>query len=52
MLAETKRTKLVNMLTATTQDVEKRMKEGFLGILAQGQDPDGAIKIGRALAKR
>lgn len=52
VLAETKRTKLVNMLTATTQDVEQRVKEGFLGILAQGQDPDGAIKIGRALAKR
>ena len=52
VLAETKRTKLVNMLTATTQDVEQRIKEGFLGILAQGQDPDGAIKIGRALAKR
>jgi hypothetical protein len=52
VLAETKRTKLVNMLTATTQDVEQRIKEGFLGILAQGQDADGAIKIGRAVAKR
>ena len=30
----------------------KRVKEGFLGILAQGQNPDEAIKIGRALAER
>jgi HpcH/HpaI aldolase/citrate lyase family len=52
VLAETKRVKLVNMLTATSQDVEQRVKEGFLGILAQGQDPDGAIKIGRAVAAR
>jgi hypothetical protein len=52
VLAETRRAKLVNMLTATTQDVEQRVKEGFLGILAQGQDPDGAIKLGRAAAGR
>ena len=52
ILAETKRVKLVNMLTATTDDVEKRVKEGFLGILAQGQNPDEAIKTGRALAGR
>lgn len=52
ILAETKRVKLVNMLTATRQDVEKRVKEGFLAILAQGQDPDAVIKIGRALAGR
>jgi hypothetical protein len=52
VLIETKRVKLVNMLTATTDDVEKRVKEGFLGILAQGQNPDEAIKVGRALAGR
>ena len=52
ILAETKRVKLVNMLTATTDDVEKRVKEGFLAILAQGQNPDEAIKIGRGLARR
>jgi 2-keto-3-deoxy-L-rhamnonate aldolase RhmA len=52
ILAETKRVKLVNMLTATTGDVEKRVKEGFLAILAQGQDPDDAIKQGRMLAGR
>jgi 2-keto-3-deoxy-L-rhamnonate aldolase RhmA len=50
VLAETKRVKMPNMLTATTQDVEKRLKEGFLAILAQGQNPDEAIRIGRAVA--
>lgn len=52
VLVETKRVKRVNMLTATTDDVEKRVKEGFLGILAQGQNPDEAIKVGRAAAGR
>jgi 2-keto-3-deoxy-L-rhamnonate aldolase RhmA len=52
ILGETKRTNLVNMLTATTQDVEKRVKEGFLAILAQGQDADGAIALGRKAAGR
>jgi hypothetical protein len=52
VLAETKRVKRVNMLTATTNDVEKRVKEGFLAILAQGQNPDEAIKAGRAAAGR
>jgi 2-keto-3-deoxy-L-rhamnonate aldolase RhmA len=50
VLAETKRVNMPNMLTATTQDVEKRLKEGFLAILAQGQNPDEAIRIGRAAA--
>src|SRR5262245_58610127 len=52
VLAETKRVKRVNMLTATTDDVEKRVKEGFLAILAQGLNPDEAIKTGRAAAGR
>jgi hypothetical protein len=40
------------MLTATTNDVEQRVKEGFLGILAQGANVDEAIKVGRAAARR
>jgi 2-keto-3-deoxy-L-rhamnonate aldolase RhmA len=52
VLAETKRARIVNMLTATTQDVEQRVKEGFLALLAQGQSPDEAIRIGRAAAGR
>jgi hypothetical protein len=50
VLAETKRVRLVNMLTATTADVEQRVKQGFLAILAQGQNADQAITMGRALA--
>jgi hypothetical protein len=52
VLTETKRAKLPNMLTATTQDVAQRLKEGFLGILAQGQNPDEAISMGRKLSNR
>ncbi len=52
VLAETKRVHLVNMLTATTADVQQRVTEGFLGILAQGRDADEAIRAGRAAAGR
>ena len=52
VLAESKRAKLPNMLTATTADVEKRVKEGFLAILAQGQNADEAITRGLAAAGR
>jgi 2-keto-3-deoxy-L-rhamnonate aldolase RhmA len=52
ILAETKRAKLVNMLTANAQDVEKRVKEGFLALLMQGAQADEAIRIGRAAAGR
>jgi hypothetical protein len=52
VLAETKRARLPNMLTATTQDVEQRINEGFLGLLMQGQAADEAIKVGRKAAGR
>ena len=52
VLAETKRAKIPNMLTANSQDVEKRIKEGFLALLMQGAQADEAIKIGRAAAGR
>jgi 2-keto-3-deoxy-L-rhamnonate aldolase RhmA len=52
LLAETKQAKLVNMLTTSTRDVEQRVKEGFLALIAQGQDADEAIKTGRAVAGR
>lgn len=52
VLAETKRVGLVNMLTATTRDVERRVKEGFLALLVQGPNADEAIRIGRAAAGR
>ena len=52
VLAEAKRTKLVDMLTFNAQDAEKRVKEGFLALLTQGQAADEAIKAGRAAAGR
>lgn len=52
ILTETKRVKLVNMLTASASDVAQRVKEGFLGLLAQGRDTDEVIRLGRAAAGR
>jgi len=52
VLAATKRVKVPNMITANSQDVEKRIKEGFLGLLMQGAQADEAIKIGRAASGR
>ncbi len=52
VLAETKRAGLPNMLTANAKDVEERIKEGFLGLLMQGQGADEAIAIGRKAAGR
>ncbi len=52
VLVESKRVKVPNMLTANAQDVEKRIKEGFLALLMQGAGADEAIKIGRAAAGR
>lgn len=52
VLVETKRAGLANMLTANTQDVEKRVKEGFLALLMNGPTADEAITIGRAAAGR
>ncbi len=49
ILAETKRVKLVNMLTADAKDVAQRVKEGFLGLLVPN---DEVIKAGRAAAGR
>jgi creatinine amidohydrolase/Fe(II)-dependent formamide hydrolase-like protein len=52
VLTETKRVNLPNMLTATVGDVEKRVNEGFLGILAVGEGADEAIKRGLAASRR
>jgi 2-keto-3-deoxy-L-rhamnonate aldolase RhmA len=52
VLAEAKRAKLPDMLTANAQDVEKRVKEGFLALLMQGSAADEAITLGRAAAGR
>lgn len=52
VLAETKRVKLVNMLPASPKDIEQRLKEGFLALLAQGATADETIRVGRAAAGR
>jgi len=52
VLTESKRAKLVNMLTASPQDVEKRVQEGFLALLTQGQAAEETIRRGRAAAGR
>ena len=49
LLAETKRVKLVNMLTASKDDVALRVKQGFLGLLVPN---DEVIKAGRTAAGR
>ena len=49
IMVETKRTKLVNMITANEKDVAQRVKEGFLGLLVPN---DEVIKLGRAAAGR
>ena len=52
VLAEAKRAKLADMLTANTQDVAQRVREGFLALLMQGPAADEAITLGRAVAGR
>ena len=52
VLAEAKRAKIPDMLTANPRDVEQRVKEGFLALLMQGPTADDAIRIGRAAAGR
>lgn len=52
ILAETRRTKLVNMLTATARDVEERVRQGYLALIAQGSAASEAIRLGRAAAQR
>jgi len=52
VLAESKRAKIPNMLTANAKDIEQRIKEGFLALLMQGPTADETIKIGRAAAGR
>ena len=52
VLAESKRVRIPNMLTAGPQDVEQRVKEGFLALLGNGTSADEMIKLGRAAAGR
>jgi hypothetical protein len=52
VLAEAKRAKLVDMITATPQDVEQRVRQGFLALLGMGAAGEEMIKLGRVAAGR
>lgn len=52
ILAETKRTKLANMITASAGNIQQRVKDGFQALLFQGAGADQIIKTGRAAAGR
>jgi 4-hydroxy-2-oxoheptanedioate aldolase len=52
VLQEAKAAKIPDMLTANTQDVAQRVREGFLALLMQGPAADDAIRAGRAAAGR
>lgn len=52
LLAETKRVGLADMITANADNVEQRVREGFLGLLMAGPSADEVIRLGRAAAGR
>jgi 2-keto-3-deoxy-L-rhamnonate aldolase RhmA len=52
VLQEARAARLPDMLTANTQDVAQRVKQGFLALLMQGPTADQAIRAGRAAAGR
>ena len=52
VLAETKRAKLANMITASSNNIQQRVKDGFQALLMSGPGSDEIIKTGRAAAGR
>lgn len=52
VLREARQVGLVSLLPTNAQLVEKRVKEGFLALIAFGEDADRAIRLGRAIAGR
>ena len=52
VLAHTVRIGVPDMITANSDDVARRIEEGFLGLLMSGDEADEAIEIGRAAAGR
>lgn len=52
VLAQAKRIGVPDMLTANVDDVEQRVREGFLALLMQGDGADEAIRVGRQAAGR
>jgi 2-keto-3-deoxy-L-rhamnonate aldolase RhmA len=52
VLREARQVGLVSLLPTNAELVEKRVKEGFLALIAFGEDADRAIRLGRAIAGR
>ena len=52
VLAHTVRIGVPDMITADSDDVERRIEEGFLGLLMNGPGADEAIRVGRAAVGR
>lgn len=52
VLAVARAAGLADMITAGTDDVEQRIREGFLALLMQGPAADDAIRLGRRAAGR
>lgn len=52
VLEHAKRVGRPDMITAGVDDVERRIDEGFLGLLMSGPEADEAIRIGREAAGR
>lgn len=52
VLEEARRVGRPDMITASSQDIEPRIRQGFLGLLMQGPTADEAIRLGRTAAGR
>lgn len=52
VLQHAQRVGLPDMITANSDDVERRIEEGFLGLLMNGPEADDHIRVGRAAAGR
>ena len=52
VLRHSKRVGVPDMITANSDDVARRIDEGFLGLLMSGPDADEHIRVGRAAAGR
>jgi len=52
VLTEARRVGKADMITADAGSIERRVEEGFLGLLMQGPQSDEVIRIGRAASGR
>lgn len=52
VLAQSKRAGLIDMITVDPASVERRVEQGFVGLLAYGPESDRTIRIGRSALHR